>query len=46
MAERDLLVDAYLQHLKVERGLGKKTLEAYAADLSGCLLYTSPSPRD
>ena len=39
MAERDLLVDAYLQHLKVERGLGKKTLEAYAADLSGLLTF-------
>lgn len=25
-------IDAYLDHLKVERGLGPKTLEAYAAD--------------
>lgn len=37
MAERDLLVDAYLTHLKVERGLGRQTVEAYATDLSGLL---------
>jgi integrase/recombinase XerD len=30
----DLLVDAYLDHLKVERGLAKATVEAYAQDLS------------
>lgn len=35
MAERDLLVDAYLTHLKVERGLGRATVEAYATDLAG-----------
>ncbi|HJL15479.1 MAG TPA: site-specific tyrosine recombinase XerD [Sandaracinaceae bacterium LLY-WYZ-13_1] len=35
MAERDLLIDAYLQHLKVERGLGRQTVEAYATDLAG-----------
>lgn len=32
-AENDLLVDAYLTHLTVERGLGKATLEAYGADI-------------
>lgn len=37
MAERDLLVDAYLTHLKVERGLGRQTVEAYATDLAGLL---------
>ena len=37
MAERDLHVDGYLQHLMVERGLGRETIAAYAADLSGLL---------
>lgn len=32
-SESDFLVDAYLQHLMVERGLGKATLEAYGSDL-------------
>ncbi len=32
-ADFDWLVDAYLAHLKVERGLGAKTIEAYAGDL-------------
>ncbi len=31
----DLALDAYLVHLKVERGLGAKTIEAYARDLAG-----------
>ncbi len=35
MSVRDLLVDAYLTHLKVERGLGRRTVEDYAADLAG-----------
>ncbi len=35
MAARDLLVDAFLTHLKVERGLSRATVEAYAADLVG-----------
>ncbi|MBX3271562.1 MAG: site-specific tyrosine recombinase XerD [Sandaracinaceae bacterium] len=39
MAARDLHVDAFLAHLKVERGLGRLTIEAYAADLSGLLAY-------
>ena len=39
MAERDLLVDAYLQHLKVERGLARQTVSAYAEDLAGLLGY-------
>lgn len=34
MTSRDLLVDGYLTHLKVERGLGRASVEAYAADLS------------
>jgi integrase/recombinase XerD len=29
----DLLVDGYLAHLKVERGLAPKTIEAYSCDL-------------
>lgn len=39
MAERDLLVDAYLTHLKVERGLARATVEAYAADLAGLVRF-------
>ncbi len=39
VAERDLLVDAYLVHLKVERGLGAQTIEAYARDLGGLLTF-------
>jgi integrase/recombinase XerD len=35
MAARDLLVDAYLTHLKVERGLSRASVEAYATDLGG-----------
>ena len=35
MAERDLLVDAYIAHLKVERGLGRNTIESYTRDLAG-----------
>lgn len=35
MAARDLLVDAYVMHLKVERGLARRSVEAYAADLAG-----------
>jgi len=33
-AESDLLVDGYLAHLRVERGLGRATLEAYGSDLT------------
>jgi integrase/recombinase XerD len=39
MAARDLLVDAYLTHLKVERGLGRLSVEAYAADLAGLVAF-------
>lgn len=34
MAESDLLVDEYLTYLKVERGLGPATIQAYATDLA------------
>src|SRR5690242_9261910 len=30
----DRWIDAYLDHLRVERGLAHKTLEAYAADFA------------
>lgn len=30
----DLLIDGYLDHIKVERGLGAQTVEAYARDLA------------
>ena len=32
--ESDLLIDGYLAHLRVERGLGRATLEAYGGDLA------------
>ncbi|MDD9932093.1 MAG: site-specific integrase, partial [Myxococcales bacterium] len=32
-ARDDALVDSYLDHLKVERGLSPRTLSAYAGDL-------------
>lgn len=37
VSERDLLVDSYLSHLKVERGLARRTVEAYAEDLAGLI---------
>ena len=46
----DTWIDAYLDHLRVERGLGRLTIEAYAGDLSryqnllvarGCTLETA-----
>jgi integrase/recombinase XerD len=33
MSSTELWTDAYLEHLKVERGLGAKTIEAYSSDL-------------
>jgi integrase/recombinase XerD len=43
----DRWIDAYLDHLRVERGLARHTLEAYAADLSRYLglLESQGSPR-
>jgi integrase/recombinase XerD len=35
----DLLLDAYLDHLKVERGLGRATIEAYSHDLGRFLRF-------
>jgi integrase/recombinase XerD len=34
VAHADRWIDAYLDHLRVERGLGRKTIEAYSADLA------------
>lgn len=34
MSDGDLLIDEYLTHLKVERGLGAATVQAYATDLA------------
>lgn len=39
MSVRDHLVDAYLAHLKVERGLAKKSVEAYATDLASLVAF-------
>ncbi len=33
-SESDFVVDSYLAHLRVERGLGRATLEAYGSDLT------------
>lgn len=33
----DLLVDAYVDHLKVERGLARATIDGYSRDLAGFL---------
>ena len=34
MSDTDLLIDAFLDHVRIERGLAKKTVEAYASDLA------------
>lgn len=34
MSESDLLLDAYLQHLRIEKGLSARTASAYATDLA------------
>jgi integrase/recombinase XerD len=44
--ELDLLVDEYLAVLKVERGLGAATIEAYARDLSRFSKYCAKSSRE
>ncbi|MFW6050431.1 MAG: site-specific tyrosine recombinase XerD [Myxococcota bacterium] len=38
-ARADLLIDAYLDHLKVERGLAPRTVTAYARDLADLARY-------
>ncbi len=37
--ERDLLADQFIQHLRVERGLSKNTIEAYSRDLKRFLQF-------
>lgn len=39
--ESDFVVDSYLAHLRVERGLGRATLEAYGSDLTRFGAYLS-----
>lgn len=39
MADIRVRIDAYLDHLRVERALAKNTLEAYARDLNALALY-------
>lgn len=39
MGSCDLWIDGYLDHLKVERGLSAKSVEAYASDLTRFLVY-------
>jgi integrase/recombinase XerD len=38
-SQLDSLVDAYLRHLTIERGMAKNTLAAYRADLSRYLVF-------
>lgn len=44
-AAADLRVDTYLDHLKVERGLSRHTLEAYAKDLGRWLAFLEEEHR-
>ena len=51
--KRAVIIRKYQQYLKLEKALSPNTLDAYMTDLQkllhfleGCLLYTSPSPRD
>jgi integrase/recombinase XerD len=39
MGENDLLLDAFLQHVRIEKGLAAKTVSAYAADLAPFLRH-------
>lgn len=39
------LLDAYLQHLRVERGLSRNTLEAYGKDLNEFVQWLEEGPR-
>lgn len=41
----DLWLDAYLDHLKVERGLGAATIQAYAGDLQRFAAFVESSGR-
>jgi len=34
MGENDLLLDAFLQHVRIEKGLAARTVQAYATDLA------------
>jgi integrase/recombinase XerD len=43
--ELDLLIDGYLAVLKVERGLGPATIEAYARDLARFARFWGETPR-
>jgi integrase/recombinase XerD len=45
-SELDLLVDGYLAHLKVERGLSPRTIEAYAGDLGAFAAFVSETKLD
>ena len=45
MSGADLLVDTYLDHIKVERGLAASTVEGYARDLSRFVAYLDEQDR-
>ncbi|GAB4201560.1 MAG: site-specific tyrosine recombinase XerD [Sandaracinaceae bacterium] len=45
MSETDLLVDAYLQHIRIEKGLAARTATAYAADLASFVAFLERAQR-
>ena len=40
------LIDAMAADAGISKAAAKKGLESFLGSVSGCLLYTSPSPRD
>ena len=40
------LIDAIAADAGITKAAAKSALESFLGNVSGCLLYTSPSPRD
>ena len=40
------LIDGMAEHAGITKAAAKKALESFLGNVEGCLLYTSPSPRD
>ena len=45
MGENDLLIDAFLQHVRIEKGLAARTASAYASDLAAFSLFLARAGR-